>query len=266
MRRFLRAFSAEWRRLATPRSLWLLPLAALAAGAYAYSLGAAAERGLFGAPTGFYLASSGATGAALTCAAVGALLAASLVGTDFATGVARTALCRPVGRGTWLLARLLALTGGLLSVFLTACLGALLAGQLRFGLGAVTEGSYVLASGGLLLAQLSAAVLTCMSGEAVAVVAGGVLGMLWGRPGPAVASTALLGAAFLALARWPALAALLPTTHLTAGLDRVTQLSQGLATLYATDVAPRALLVFIGWLALLLALGIPLLQRKDITS
>jgi ABC-type transport system involved in multi-copper enzyme maturation permease subunit len=266
MRRLLRAFRAEWLRLATRRSAWLLPLGALLAGAYAYSLGAAAERGLFGAPTGFYLAAAGATGAALTCAAVGALLSASAVGLDFSSGVARTALCRPVGRASWLLARLLALTAGLLLVFLAACGGALLAGQLRFGLGAVTEGSYVLAPSGLLLLQLGAAVATCFLGLAVAVAAGGVLGMLWGRPGPAVASTAVLGAGLLALGRWPQLAAVLPTTFLTAGLDRVTQLSQGLATLYATDVAPRALSVFGGWLVLLLAVGLPLLQRKDVTS
>jgi len=266
MKRLVGAFRAEWLRLATWRSAWLLPLGALLAGAYAYSLGAAAERGLFGAPTGYYLAAAGATGAALTCAAVGALLAASAVGVDFASGVARTALCRPVGRATWLLARLLVLAVGLNLVFLAACGGALLAGQLRFGLGAVTEGSYVLASAGLLFLQLSAAVASCFLGLAVAVAAGGVLGMLWGRPGPAVASTAVLGAGFLALGRWPALAAVLPTTFLTAGLDRVTQLSQGLATLYATDVAPRALGVFCVWLAVCLGLGLPLLQRKDVTS
>jgi hypothetical protein len=266
MKRLLGAFRAEWLRLATPRSAWLLPLAALLAFAYAYSLGAAAERGLFGAPTGFYLAAAGATGSALTCAAVGALLAASAVGLDFASGVARTALCRPVGRAEWLLARLLTLTLGLQLVFLAACGGALLAGQLRFGLGAVTEGSYVLAAAGLLLLQLLAAVACCCVGLAVAVAAGGVLGMLWGRPAPAVASTAVLGAGLLALGRWPALAALLPTTFLTAGLDRVTQLSQGLATLYATDVAPRALGVFCLWLVLFLGTGLPLLERKDITS
>jgi ABC-type transport system involved in multi-copper enzyme maturation permease subunit len=266
MSRLRSAFRAEWLRLATPRSAWLLPLAALFAFGYAYSLGAAAERGLFGAPTGFYLAAAGATGAALTCAAVGALLSASAVGLDFASGVARTALCRPVGRATWLVARLLALTAGLLLLFLAACGGALLAGQLRFGLGAVTEGSYVLAASGLLFLQLCAAVATCSLGLAVAVAAGGVLGMLWGRPGPAVASTAVLGAGLLALGRWPELASMLPTTFLTAGLDRVTQLSQGLATLYATDVAPRALEVFAGWLALCLLVGLPLLQRKDVTS
>jgi ABC-type transport system involved in multi-copper enzyme maturation permease subunit len=266
MRRLLGAFRAEWLRLATRRAAWLLPLGALFAFAYAYSLGAAAERGLFGAPTGFYLAATGATGAALTCAAVGALLSASALGQDFASGVARTALCRPVGRATWLVARLSALTLGLLSVFLAACGGALLAGQLRFGLSAVTEGSYVLASAGLLLLQLGAAVASCFLGLAVAVAAGGVLGMLWGRPGPAVASTAVLGAGLLALGRWPKLAEVLPTTFLTAGLDRVTQLSQGLATLYATDVAPRALGVFSGWLVLFLGVGLPLLQRKDVTS
>ena len=99
------AFRAEWLRLSTGRAPWLLPLAAALGAAYAWGLGVAAERGLFGAPTGFYLAAAGATGAGITCAAVGGLLAASAVGGDFASGVARTALCRPVGRGAWLGAR-----------------------------------------------------------------------------------------------------------------------------------------------------------------
>jgi ABC-type transport system involved in multi-copper enzyme maturation permease subunit len=266
MRGFLGAYRGEWLRLATPRSLWLLPLAALAGLAYASSLALAAERGLFGAPTGFYLAAAGATGAAMTCAALGALLAASSVGSDFATGVARTALCRPLPRATWLGARLLALAVGLTLVFLAACGGALLAGQLRFGLGAVKEGSYVLASVSLLLVQLCAALASCLLGLTVSVAAGGVLGMVWGRPGPAVASAAILGAGLLALGRWAEVAAFLPTTFLTAGLDRVTQLSQGLATLYATDVAPRALGVFAGWLVVLLAFGVVVLQRKDVTA
>lgn len=266
MRSSLRAYRAEWLRLATGRSLWLLPLAGLGAGAYAFSLGVAAERGLFGAPTGFYLAAAGATGAGITCAAVGALLAASAVGSDFSSGVARTALCRPVARSAWLGARLAALASGLALVFLAACLGALLAGQVRFGLGAVTEGSYVLASSGLLLGQLCVAVASCLLGQTVAVAAGGVLGMAWGRPGPAVASTAVLGAGLLALGRWPEVEPFLPTTFLTGGLDRVTQLAQGLATLHATDVAPRAVLVFGVWLLGVLALGIPLLQAKDIAS
>jgi len=262
----LGAFHAEWLRLSTSRSAWLLPLAALLAAAYAISLGVAAERGLFGAPTGFYLAAAGATGAAITCAAVGALLAASAVGSDFASGVARTALCRPVGRGVWLLARLLALFSGVSLVFLASCLGALVAGQGRFGLGAVTEGSYVLAPAGLLLGQLCVAVATSALGQAVAVAVGGTLGMAWGRPGPAVASTAVLGAGLLALGRWPEVEPLLPTTFLTAGLDRVSQLSQGLSTLHPTDVAPRAVLVFLLWLLVVLAPGVALLQRKDIVS
>ncbi len=266
MRSALGAYRAEWLRLATARSLWLLPLAALLAAAYASSLGVAAARGLFGAPTGFYLAAAGATGAGITCASVGALLAASAVGSDFASGVARTALCRPVARAVWLGARLAALASGLALVFLAACLGALLAGQVRFGLGAVSEGSYVLAPQGLLLAQLGVAVATCMLGQAVAVAAGGVLGMAWGRPGPAVACTAVLGAGFLALGRWPEVEPLLPTTFLTSGLDRVTQLAQGLATLHATDVAPRAVLVLLVWLLGVLALGVPVLRAKDIAS
>ncbi len=266
MRHALGAYRAEWLRVATARSAWLLPLAALLSAAYALSLGVAAERGLFGAPTGFYLAAAGATGAGITCAAVGALLAASAVGSDFASGVARTALCRPVARAAWLGARLAALAGGLALVFLAACLGALLAGQLRFGLGAVSEGSYVLVSQGLLLVQLGVGVATCMLGQTVGVAAGGVLGMAWGRPAPAVVSTAVLGAGFLALGRWPEVELLLPTTFLTSGLDRVTHLAQGIATLHATDVAPRALLVFLAWLLGALALGLPLLQTKDIVS
>jgi ABC-type transport system involved in multi-copper enzyme maturation permease subunit len=266
MRSVLGAYRAEWLRLATPRSLWLLPLAGALACAYALSLGVAAERGLFGAPTGFYLAAAGATGAGITCAAVGALLAASAVGSDFASGVARTALCRPVARAAWLGARLLALASGLALVFLAACTGALLAGQARFGLGAVSEGSYVLAPAGLLLAQLGVGIATCMLGQTVAVAAGGVLGMAFGRSGPAVACTAVLGAGLLALQRWPEVEPLLPTTFLTAGLDRVTQLAQGLATLHASDVAPRAVLVFLVWLLALLAIGMPLLSAKDIAS
>jgi ABC-type transport system involved in multi-copper enzyme maturation permease subunit len=266
MRSAFGAYRAEWLRLGTARALWLLPVSALGAAAYATSLGVAAERGLFGAPTGFYLAASAATGAGITCAAVGALFAASAVGSDFASGVARTALCRPVARAVWLLARLSALASALGLVFLAACLGALLAGQARFGLGAVTEGSYVLAPAGLLLGQLCVAAATCMLGQTVAIAAGGVLGMAFGRPGPAVAATAVLGALLLALGRWPEAEPLLPTTFLTSGLDRVTQLAQGLATMHATDVAPRALLVLGVWLLALLALGMPLLSAKDIAS
>src|SRR5208283_5319671 len=105
-----------------------LPLAAVLAGAYAFSLGVAADRGLFGAPNGFYLAAAGATGAAITAAAVGALFAASAVGADFASGVARTALCRPVGRTAWWTARLLALASALALGYLAGALGALVAG------------------------------------------------------------------------------------------------------------------------------------------
>ena len=266
MKNVLGAFRAEWLRLSTGRAGWLLPLAALLGGAYAFSLGVAAERGLFGALTGFYLAAAGATGAAITCAAVGALLAASAVGSDFASGVARTALCRPVGRPAWLLARLAALGSGVALVFLAAAVGALLVGLLRFGLGSVSEDNYVLVSGSLLLAQLAVGVATAALGTTVAVAAGGVLGMGFGRSGPAVASTAVLGACLLALGRWPQLEALLPTTFLTSGLDLVARLAQGLASSHASDVAPRAVLVFLAWLLVVLGLGVELLRRKDIVS
>jgi hypothetical protein len=266
MKAWCGALRAEWLRLAAGRAVWALPGAALLGGGYAWALGVAAERGLFGAPSGFYLAAAGGTGAGITCAAVGGLLAASAVGGDFASGVARTALCRPVARSVWLGARLTALGSGVSLVFLAACCGALVAGQLRFGLGAVTEGGYVLARPGFLLFQLGVGLVTCMLGQALAVAAGGVLGMVWGRSGPAVATTALLGAGLLALERWPEVEPLLPTTFLTAGLDRVAQLSQGLATLYATDLAPRALLVSGLWLVVVLAVGLPVLQRKNIVS
>jgi ABC-type transport system involved in multi-copper enzyme maturation permease subunit len=264
--RWYGAFRAEWLRLATGRAPWTLPLAAGLAAAYAWGLGVAAERGLFGAPSGFYLAAAGATGAGITCAAVAGLLAASAVGGDFASGVARTALSRPVGRGAWLSARVCALAGGVGLGFLAACAGALAAGAIRFGLGAVTESGYVLARPGFLLSQLAVGMATCFLGQVLAVAAGGVLGMLWGRSAPAVASTAVLGAGLVALGRWPELEPFLPTTFLTAGLDRVAQLSQGLATLHATDVAPRAVLVLGLWLGATLAVGLSLLQRKDITS
>ncbi len=266
MRGWVGAYRAEWLRLATRRSAWLLPLAAVLAGAYAFSLGVAAERGLFGAPNGFYLAAAGAAGAATTAAAVGALWAASAVGADFASGVARTALCRPVGRSAWWTARLGALGSALAWAFAAACLGALVVGWARFGLLAATEGDYVLAARSTLLIQLAAAVATSAFGLTVAVAVGGLLGMAWGRPAPAVASTALLGAALLAFGRWPKLEGLLPTTFLTAGLDRVVQLAQGLAGRHATEVAPRALVVFALWLLGLLSAGGWLLGRKDISS
>jgi hypothetical protein len=151
-------------------------------------------------------------------------------------------------------------------VFLSACVGALASGLVRFGLGPVEESGYLLAAPGFLIGQLAVGIVLCVVGQALAVCLGGVLGMVWGRSGPAVASMAVLGAGLLALGRWPELEGLLPTTFLTAALDRVAQLAQGLATLHATDVAPRALSVFAGWLVATLAVGLPVLERKDIVS
>jgi len=261
-----RALRAEALRLSGGRLPWMVPLAAGLGGTYAWGLGAAAERGLFGSPGGFYVAAASASGAADTCAAVGALLAASAVGGDFASGVARTALSRPVRRGTWLLARIAALAAALALLDVSACAGAMAAGGLRFGLGAVAEGGYVLASARLLLVQLAVAMLPALVGVVLAVCLGGLLGALLGRPGPAVVSTVLLAAALLALARWPQVEPLLPTAHLTAALERVVQLSQGLATLHASDVAPRDLLVLGAWLLGAVALVLPWLGRKDIVA
>jgi hypothetical protein len=263
---WLRPLRAEALRLSTGRLPWTLPLAAALGGAYAAGLGAAAERGLFGAPTGFYLAAATASGAAVTCTAVGALLAASAVGGDFASGVARTALSRPVGRTAWLLSRLAALWAAVALLDLAACTGAAAWGALRFGLFAVAESGYVLATRELLLGQLVVGVAVSVLGTGVAVCLGGLLGALWGRPGPAVVCTVLLGAVLLALGRWPEVEPYLPSSVLTAALDRVSQLAQGLATLHATDVAPRALGVFAAWVAVALAVALPWLERKDVVA
>jgi len=261
---WLRSLRAEALRVSTGRLPLALPVAAGLGGAYAAGLGTAAERGLFGAPTGFYLTSASASGSAVTCAAVGALLAASAVGGDFTSGVARTALSRPVGRGTWLLSRLVALWAAVALLHLAACAGGAVWAELRFGFSSVAESGYVLASRQLLLGQLAAGMAVALLGTGVAVCLGGLLGALWGRPGPAVVSTVLLGAGLLALARWPEVEPLLPTSALTGALDRVAQLSQGLATRHATDVAPRALLVFGAWVAGALAAALPFIGRKDV--
>jgi hypothetical protein len=260
-----RALRAEWYRQAGGRAVLLLPLAAALAAAYAWGLGVVADGGALGARSGFYLAAAASSGAALACGAVGALAAASGVGNDLASGLARTVLSRPLPRGAWLAGRLLALAGGVGCVFLSACLGALAAGLARFGLGGAAEGEYVIASPGLLTGQLLTAVGLSLCAQAAAVALGGALGALVRRPGGAVVACGLTGAALAALTQRPLLGRLLPIEAMTVPLDRVAQLAQGIATHHAGDGAPAALAVSALWLAAALALGVVVLRGDVVT-
>jgi hypothetical protein len=260
-----RALRAEWFRLGR-RAALALPLAALLAGAYAWALSAAVTSGVLGARSGFYLAAAACSGAALTCAVVGALAAASGVANDLASGLARTVLSRPVDRGAWLAGRVLALGAGMACLFGCACLGALAAGLMRFGLAGAAEGDYLIATPGFLFGQLAAAAGLSVLAQLAAVALGGALGALIGRPSAAVMASVLAGAALLALTRWPAAERLLPLGSVTAALDRVAQLAQGIAAPHAADGALAAVAVCLAWLAAALALGMTALHRGDIVT
>jgi hypothetical protein len=261
-----RAIRAEWLRLTRGRAPLLLPLAALLAAGYALALGAAVSGGVLGTRSGFYLAAAACSGAALTCALVGALHAASGVAADQAGGLLRTVLCRPLDRGAWLGGRLVALAAGQGCVFLFAAAGALTAGLLRFGPTVPTEGSYVLASGGFLVGQLLLAVALSLLAQLAAVFLGGALGALLGRPGAAVVAACLLGTALFALTRWPRADRLLPLAPLTTPLDRVAELAQGIAAHRAGEGAGQAVLVCLLWLTLALAVGALALRRADVVA
>jgi hypothetical protein len=265
MRGLLRALHAEWYRQGR-RAVLLLPLAVLLGSGYAWALGVAVGSGVMGARSGFYLAAAAISGAALTCAVVGALAAASGIGGDLASGLARTVLARPVDRGAWLAGRVLALAGGVGCLFACACLGALVAGLARFGLDAASEGDYIIAGRGFLAQQLLAAVGLSLLAQIAAVALGGAVGALVRRPSGAVLSSVLAGAALLALTRWPAAERLLPLGPLTAALDRVAQLAQGIAGPHAGDGAPLAVGICLLWLGAALAVGIVALRRGDIVT
>lgn len=260
------AVRAEWLRLRGPRVGWLLPLATLLAAGYAWALGATVDAGLLGARSGFYLAAAACSGAALTCAVVGALAAASGVGSDFAGGLVRTVLTRPVPRAAWIVARLLALGAGMACVFLAACAGAVLAGLLRFGLGGVSEGDYVMASPGFLAAQLGGAVALSLLAQLTAVALGGAIGAVVRRAGGAVVVTALAAVLLLTLSRWKTLETLLPLGPITTGLDCVAQLAQGIAGHHVGHGAPGAVLACALWLAAAFLLSARVIQRGDIIT
>jgi hypothetical protein len=260
------ALRAEWLRLLGPRVLLLAPLAALLAAGYAWALGATVEAGVLGAPSGFYLAAASASAAAMTCAAVGALVASSGVGSDFASGLVRTVLTRPVSRPAWIVARLLALGAGMSCVFLSACAGALLAGLLRFGPSGTSEGDYVIASPGFLATQLLAAIALSLLAQLTAVALGGLLGVLLRRAGAAVVATVLLTVVLLAASRFRAVEALLPLPPLTTGLDRVAQLAQGLAGHRVGHGAALAVVVLLLWLGAAFAVSARVIEKGDIVT
>ncbi len=261
-----RALAAEWLRLTGGRAPLLLPLAALLAAGYALGLGAAVSSGLLGATSGYYLAAAACSGAALTSAAVGALHAAGAVAGDQTSGLLRTVLCRPVDRGAWLTGRLAALAGGQCLVFLAACAGALAVGFARFGAGPTTDGDHVLAGAGFLFGQLLVAIALSLLAQVAAVVLGGAVGIATGRPAGAVVGATLLAAALLALTRWPAAERLLPLSTVTAPLDRVAELAQGIAAHRAGEGAGQASAVCLLWLLLGLGGGALALRRADVVT
>ncbi len=260
------ALRAEWLRLLGPRVLLLAPIATILAAGYAWALGATVEAGVLGARSGFYLAAAASSAAALTSALVGALVAASGVGADFGGGLVRTVLTRPVSRTAWIVARLLALGGGMGCVFLAACAGALAAGLFRFGTGGSSEGDYVIASPGFLAGQLLAAVALSLLAQLTAVALGGAIGAVVRRSSGAVVMTVLTTAVLLTLSRFRAVEALLPLAPITTGLDRVGQLAQGLAGHHVGHGAAGAVIVCLVWLAAAFIVGARVTERGDIVT
>jgi ABC-type transport system involved in multi-copper enzyme maturation permease subunit len=263
---WLAAVRAESLRLSRPLRLALLPAAALLAFLYASGLGIAAENGVLGSKSGFWLAASSSSGIALTCALLGALLAAIAVGGDLASGVARVALCTPVSRGQWMAGRITTLAVGMALVYAFAALGALAAAAARFGLHGAFEGDYEIASAGFLTGQLLISWAVCLCALACAVALGALAGSVVGRAGGAVAVVALLGAGLTALGRWSRAESYLPGTYLSRGLDRVAQLGQGIAGAHASDGALLALAVCAAWTAAAGLLAALALSRRDILT
>jgi ABC-type transport system involved in multi-copper enzyme maturation permease subunit len=261
-----RALRAEWFRLRARR--WPLALggSALAGAGYALALSLAVESNLLGSRSGFYLAAAAGSGAALTAAAIGALVAATSIGGDRASGLLRTLFSRSIGRGAWLAGRVLTLTAGLAALFLAACLGALLAGLARFGLPAAIEGDYVIAGRGLLASQLLAAAGLSLLAQSAAVALGAGLGAVIGRSALAVVAAGLLAAVLLTLDRWKSIARLLPIGPVTDSFDRLAQLSQGIAGHPVGEGALGSAAVCLAWLVGALALGGWALGRGDIVT
>jgi ABC-type transport system involved in multi-copper enzyme maturation permease subunit len=267
----LAATRAEWLRLAQPRRLLLCPLTALLAAGYAWAFGAATASGLLGSPSGFYVAAGASGGVVLTLALVGALLAATGVASDLSSGVARTALCRPVSRQSWLTGRILALCVAVIAMFACAELGALASGALRYGLGAAYDATAganetVLATRSFLAGQLAIGAALSAMALCATIALGTLIGTVTARVGGAVVGVAVAGAALTALSRWPRVESLLPLQWLTAALDRVAQLSQGLAVAHASDGAWPAAVTCLVWAGGASILAAATLRRKDILT
>jgi ABC-type transport system involved in multi-copper enzyme maturation permease subunit len=262
----LAAARAEWLRLTSSRRVLALPVAAALGAFYAWALGAAADNGVLGSRSGFYVVAAASSGIAVTCALVGALVAASAVAGDIANGVARTALCRPVSRSAWLAGRTGTLFVGMAALFVSAGAGALLSGAFRYGLHGAFEGDYAIATAGFLAKELAVAAALSLCAQAAAVSLGALMGALLGRVGAAVVAVALGGAALTALSRWPKAEPLLPVGFLTGALDRVAQLSQGIASAHAGEGGLRSVSTSVAWAVGALLLSAVAVQRRDILT
>jgi ABC-type transport system involved in multi-copper enzyme maturation permease subunit len=262
----LQAMRAEWLRLARPRSLVGLVLAALGGAAYAWVLGVAAKNGVFGAPSGFYLVAAASSGSAMACALIGGVFAASSLGGDLANGVARTILCRPVRRDAWVVGRVVASCGAFGVVFIAASLGALGFAAMRYGLHGAYEGDYEIAGASFLARQLAVAISLSLVAQWSALALGAFAGTLFGGSGAAVVAVAVCEAGLFALSRWRRAEALLPSAYLTMGLDRVAHLSQGIAGPHATDGTLLSVGICAGWLVLITAAAGFALDRRDVLA
>jgi ABC-type transport system involved in multi-copper enzyme maturation permease subunit len=260
------AVRAEWLRLARPGRALALPVAAVLAGLYAWGLSAAADSGVLGARSGFYVAAAASSGVAMTCALVGALFASATVGGDLSHGVARTALTRPVSRAAWMTGRIATLCASLCVILIFASLGPLAVGAVRYGLTGAYEGDYQIASASFLAGQWAIALAFSLAGLCCAVAIGGLMGCLFGRAGAAVVAAAVSGAALVALSRWPKMERLVPLTYLTSAHDRVAQLSQGISSPHAGDGALTAATVCLVWLVGASALAALALRRRDVLT
>jgi hypothetical protein len=260
------AARAEWLRLARPGRAWLLPLASVLSALYAWALSGAADSGMLGARSGFYIAAAATSGVAITCALVGALFASAAVGGDLSHGVARTALSRPVSRAAWMTGRILTLCAALGLLLVFAAAGPLAVGAARYGLTGAFEGDYEIASAGFLAGQWAVAVALSMAGLCCAVALGALMGCLWGRAGAAVVAVAVCGAGLAALSRWPRAERLVPLTYLSSAQDRVAQLSKGISGPHASDGAFAAAAVCVVWLAAASAVAAAALHRRDVLT
>jgi hypothetical protein len=229
-------------------------------------LSAAADSGALGSRSGFYIAASACSGIAITCALAGALLSAAAVAGDFAHGVARTALTRPLPRQAWMAGRVAALCASAVLIWTCAASGALAVGAFRFGLTAASEGSYEIASARFLAEQWLSAGALSLGALFCAIGWGALVGCAAGQTGSAVTGVALSGAALAALSRWSRAEPFVPLSYLSPPHERLAALAQGIAGAHASDGWPKALGVLLFWLVGTAVLAGWVLRRKDILT